>query len=76
MVIRLDTVASNLENRGTSRPVGWWVFRLDAIAASYYTKGKRSTGWVQLLPATVQLGNGQPVDQNGQSVDQNGRTVQ
>ena len=43
-VDRLDVVASNLEQRRTGGPVGWWVFRLDTIASSYCTKGKRSTG--------------------------------
>ena len=44
MVIRLDAVAPNMEKRGTSRSVGRLVFWLDAVAASYYTKEKRSTG--------------------------------
>ena len=50
LVIRLDTVASNLENQETDRPIGLpiglLVFRLGVVAASYYTKGKQSTGWL------------------------------
>ena len=48
MVIQLDVVASNPENRGTGRSVGQWVFRLDAVAAIYCTTGKQSTGWPKI----------------------------
>ena len=59
-VVRLDVVASNLEQRGTDRPVGLsdeTVNRLDAVAVNYCTNGKRSTGskWLTDWVKTVDL---------------------